>query len=81
MPHDVDLYRHNDLNVRRQKLDPDAPECMDGHSHVRAALFPRSVSLDILSGQIDLGRWQGVILLDFDGPRDAWRQVRLTIWT
>jgi secondary thiamine-phosphate synthase enzyme len=38
-------------------------------SHVRQLLTNQSVVLDIQGGQITLGRWQDVALLELDGPR------------
>jgi secondary thiamine-phosphate synthase enzyme len=38
-------------------------------SHLRAALFGSSVTLPVAGGELALGRWQSVILLEFDGPR------------
>jgi secondary thiamine-phosphate synthase enzyme len=38
-------------------------------SHLRAALFGSSVTLPVADGGLALGRWQSVILLEFDGPR------------
>jgi secondary thiamine-phosphate synthase enzyme len=61
-----DPYRHNDLAARVAPLPDEKP---NGHSHARALMLGVSVSLNIASGRIDLGRWQSVFLVELDGPR------------
>lgn len=39
-------------------------------SHIKAALAGSSVSVFIEGGKLALGRWQGIFLGEFDGPRD-----------
>jgi len=42
----------------------------NGHSHIRAAVVGPSLALPIVNGQVPLGTWQQVVLVDFDtGPR------------
>ena len=38
----------------------------NGHSHVRASLLGPSMSVPIVDGQMTLGTWQQIILVDFD---------------
>ena len=38
-------------------------------SHVRAALTASSVLVPVRDGDLALGRWQGIFLCEFDGPR------------
>jgi secondary thiamine-phosphate synthase enzyme len=38
----------------------------NGHSHVRAALLGPSLSVPIVEGQLTLGKWQQIVLVDFD---------------
>ena len=38
----------------------------NGHSHVRASLLGPSLSVPIVDGQMTLGTWQQIILVDFD---------------
>jgi secondary thiamine-phosphate synthase enzyme len=38
-------------------------------SHIKAALVGPSVTLLVEGGDLVLGRWQGVFLCEFDGPR------------
>lgn len=38
----------------------------NGHSHVRAAILGPSLSVPIVDGQLALGTWQQIVLVDFD---------------
>jgi secondary thiamine-phosphate synthase enzyme len=61
-------YRHN---------DPAWSDC-DRHnadSHLRSLLLGVSLTLQIADGDVVLGRWQNIIMAEFDGPQE--RTVRL----
>ena len=47
-------------------------------SHLLTSLFGQSQQLLVRSGELDLGRWQGVFLAEFDGPRE--RTVRVAVY-
>lgn len=38
----------------------------NGHSHIRASLLGPSLSVPVVDGQLTLGTWQQIILIDFD---------------
>jgi len=43
----------------------------NGHSHIRATLLGPSLSVPVSSGQLILGTWQQIVLVDFDNrPRN-----------
>lgn len=42
-------------------------------SHIKASFFGSSVTVPFEGGELLLGRWQGIFLCEFDGPRE--RQV------
>lgn len=46
-------------------------------SHFLTSLFGQSQQLLVRGGELDLGRWQGVFLAEFDGPRS--RTVRVIV--
>ncbi len=48
---------------------------LDGnaHSHIKAAILGPSEMIPIQRGRLLLGKWQEIILIEFDGPRE--RQV------
>ena len=47
-------------------------------SHLLTSLFGQSQRLVVRGGEPDLGRWQGVFLAEFDGPRS--RTVRVAVY-
>jgi secondary thiamine-phosphate synthase enzyme len=47
-------------------------------SHFLTSLFGSSQQLLVRGGELDLGRWQGVYLAEFDGPRQ--RTVRVAVF-
>ena len=47
-------------------------------SHLLTSLFGQSQQLLVSGGELVLGRWQGVFLAEFDGPRD--RTVRVAVY-
>jgi secondary thiamine-phosphate synthase enzyme len=47
-------------------------------SHLLTSLFGQSQRLLVRGGEPDLGRWQGVFLAEFDGPRS--RTVRVSVY-
>jgi secondary thiamine-phosphate synthase enzyme len=47
-------------------------------SHLLTSLFGQSQLLLVRGGEPDLGRWQGVFLAEFDGPRS--RTVRIAVY-
>jgi secondary thiamine-phosphate synthase enzyme len=38
----------------------------NGHAHVRASALGPSLALPVIGGQLPLGTWQQIVLLDFD---------------
>lgn len=67
VPQDDD-YRHNDFEIRTSNMTPD--ERPNGHSHCQSLLLNCSVTLNILNGEIQLGRWQRVFFIELDHARD-----------
>ena len=39
-------------------------------AHIKASLVGASAVLPFLDGELQLGRWQGIFLCEFDGPRE-----------
>jgi len=67
-------YRHNDLEARLFVTTDEKP---NGHSHARAVCLGTSETLNVVSGQLQLGTWQRVFLVELDGIRD--RAVSLVV--
>jgi len=63
-----------DLNEFFQKIIPEGPEYHhhetwgddNGSSHLRAALLKPSLTIPFKNGQLLLGTWQQVVVIDFD---------------
>lgn len=63
-----------DLNEFFQKIIPEGPDYHhhdtwgddNGSSHVRAALLKPSLTVPFSKGQLLLGTWQQVVVIDFD---------------
>ncbi len=68
-------YRHDDFDIRTENLTPD--ERPNGHAHCKALFLRSSETLNIINGELDLGRWQRVFFLELDGARE--RTVSLAI--
>jgi secondary thiamine-phosphate synthase enzyme len=46
-------------------------------AHIKTALLGNSATIFISDGKLELGRWQGIFLCEFDGPRQ--RRLRVKI--
>src|SRR5579885_1840155 len=44
----------------------------EGHSqaHILSVMLSTSINIPVASGRLRLGRWQGVMLAEWDGPRE-----------
>jgi secondary thiamine-phosphate synthase enzyme len=58
-------YCHDDYSRRTVNLGPN--ERRNGYAHCRAALLRTSEQIPVAGGDLSLGRWQRVFLVDFDG--------------
>ena len=64
-PQNKGLYFHDDIEKR--DCPKDEPE--NGHSHIKSALYSNfSISLILNNGELQLGRYQRILLAEFDGP-------------
>lgn len=61
-------YRHDDFSIRTANLTPD--ERRNGFAHCRALFMRASECINVFDGQMHLGTWQRVFLLELDGARD-----------
>ncbi len=60
-------YRHDDFSVRTVNMRPNEP--VNGHSHCRSLLLGASETVPLAAGELLLGRWQRLFLVDLDGPQ------------
>lgn len=64
-------YKHDDLDVRTQNLIDGAPERPNGRSHVTAMIVGgTSHAIPVSGGEPVFGRWQRLLLLELDEPKD-----------
>ena len=61
------LYRHNDFSIRTVNMTDD--EYPNGHAHCQHLLFGSSENIPIIEGNLQLGRWQRIFLIELDTPR------------
>ena len=72
VPHEGVYYAHDDFGVRTQNMHDD--ERKNGHAHVKAMLLSAtSHAIPVVAGEPAFGRWQRLIFLELDEPKD--RQV------
>lgn len=67
-------YKHNDLHLR-VNIPPDEPE--NAHSHLIAMMLGNSEMLAVHNGTLALGRYQSILLLEMDGPRERTLAVQV----
>ena len=60
-------YRHNDFRVRTVHMHDD--ESPNGHSHCMQLMLGASESVPVQDGELQLGTWQRIFLIELDGPR------------
>jgi secondary thiamine-phosphate synthase enzyme len=62
-----DHYRHNDFRVRTVHMHDD--ESPNGHAHCLQLMLGASESVPVFDGELQLGTWQRIFLVELDGPR------------
>lgn len=71
----------HDMGLALDKISPPNAEYKhsEGNSpaHVKASLLGSDHSVFIENGELVLGRWQGIYLAEFDGPRNRTLYVKL----
>ncbi len=63
-------YRHN---AKYSRL----PGEQNAHAHILSSMIRPGITLPVSSGDLDLGTWQAVLLVELDGPRK--RRVKVTV--
>ena len=67
-------YKHNDLHLR-VNIPPDEPE--NAHAHLIAMMLGNSETVTVHEGALVLGRYQSILLLEMDGPRERTLAVQV----
>ena len=54
-------------------------DALDGNAdaHLRSSVLGRDVSVPVRGGELALGTWQSILLIECDGPRE--RSVSVTV--
>ena len=60
-------YQHNDFRIRTHHMHDD--ESPNGHSHCLQFLLGTSETVPVADGELLLGEWQRIFLVELDGPR------------
>ncbi|KRT54346.1 secondary thiamine-phosphate synthase enzyme YjbQ [endosymbiont of Ridgeia piscesae] len=68
-----DAYPHNDIHLR--DCPPGEPK--NAHAHLGAMMLGSSEAIPVEQGQLVLGEWQSLMLVELDGPRERRVAVRL----
>ncbi|NIM47195.1 MAG: hypothetical protein GTN40_03490 [Candidatus Aenigmarchaeota archaeon] len=72
-------YRHNDLKVRTENLvcSDGTRECLNGHAHCQHLFLGTSETVPVSNGKISLGKWQRILAIELDGPKQ--REIYLQL--
>ena len=68
-------YQHNDFSIRTVNMEEE--ETGNGHSHCQALFLRTSETLNLVNGDLELGRWQRVFFIELDHARE--RMVSILI--
>lgn len=55
-------------------------EPINAHSHLLSMLLGSSETIPVINGEMVIGQWQSVLLVDLDGPRDRTVGIQLQGW-
>ena len=61
-------YRHNDFAIRTVNMHENEPE--NGHSHAQHMLLGTSETIPVSDGELLLGEYQSIFLVELDDARD-----------
>ena len=76
-----DPHVTSDMIMQLEKIVPRAAGYRHGEgnsqAHILSVLHSVSINIPVRDGKLTLGRWQGVMFAEFDGPRD--RSLMVTV--
>jgi len=70
-------YKHNDFSVRTVNMHED--ECPNGHSHCRHLTLGTSETIPIIDGEMALGTWQRIFMVELDEESENPREIIVQI--
>jgi len=62
-----DYYEHNDFSIRTVNVEENEPA--NGHSHCQHLFLGASETIPVQDGQMLLGKWQSIFLVELDHAR------------
>jgi len=68
-------YQHDDLKKRTVNVCPQ--ECINGQAHCKAIHLLVSATLNLIKGELQLGIWQRIFLVELDRPRLRKIQIQI----
>ena len=68
-------YQHDNFSIRTVNLCDN--ECANGHSHCQAIHLLVNVVLNLIKGELQLGLWQRIMLVELDRARPRKIQVQI----
>ena len=68
-------YQHDDFTKRTVNICED--ECINGHSHCKAIHLLVNITLNLIDGKLQLGKWQRIMLVELDRNRPRKIQVQI----
>lgn len=66
-----------DINTQEELQRWRDQEPINAHSHLLSMLVGSSESIPVVNGDMVIGQWQSILLVDLDGPRDRTVGVQL----
>lgn len=52
-------------------------ECINGHAHCKAIHLLVNIALNLVNGEMQLGQWQRVFLVELDRTRERKVQIQI----
>ena len=71
-------YKHNDFAIRTAHMTED--ECPNGHAHCQHLMLGTSETIPVADGELLLGQWQRIFLIELDRPRQREVIVQVQGW-
>lgn len=68
-------YKHDNFEIRTVNMCNN--ECDNGHSHCKAIYLPSNITLNLINGKLQFGKWQRIMLVELD--RGRLRKVQIQI--
>lgn len=68
-------YHHDNFDIRTKNMCEG--ECANGHAHCKAVILPISAVVNLIKGEMQLGRWQQIFALELDRARDRKIQIHI----